>query len=69
MGNMNKDNRKIELPDVEQLENELKRERYRREYRKTFRGTIYSLIVVASIAVLVAAVSYTHLTLPTMAVV
>lgn len=43
-----------ELPDVSQLEAELKREKYRSRYGRVLRSTIYTLIVVAAIAVLVA---------------
>lgn len=41
-------------PSVEQLEAELKRVRYRHNYGVVLRSTIYALIIVASIAVLVA---------------
>lgn len=43
-----------EIPEISQLETELKRERYRHRYRRTLRSTIYALITVAAIAVLVA---------------
>lgn len=42
------------LPDVNQLEAELSRTRHRERYGKVLRSTIYSLIVVAAAAVLVA---------------
>lgn len=42
------------IPDIPQLEAELKRERYKRRYRTVLRSTIYTLITVAAIAVLVA---------------
>ena len=51
---MNELNRKIEIPDVAQLEKELKRVKYREEYKRTLRSTVYILIVVAALAVLVA---------------
>lgn len=41
-------------PTIEQLENELKREKYNRKYGVVLRSTIYTLIIVAAIAVLVA---------------
>lgn len=41
-------------PTLEQLQKELRRETYRRNYGKALRGTVYSLIIVAAIAVLVA---------------
>ena len=41
------------LPTVKQLEAELKSIRYRRDFRKVLRNTVSSLLVVASIAVLI----------------
>ena len=43
-----------EIPTAEQLEAELKRERYKRRYHSVFRSTVYTLVVVAAVAVLVA---------------
>lgn len=43
-----------EVPGLELLRAELKRERYKNRYKKILRSTIYSLIVVAAVAVLVA---------------
>lgn len=43
-----------QLPETQQLENELKRERYKRRYRRTLRSTVYALVTVAAAAVLVA---------------
>ena len=48
--------RKLEAPELEQLEAELKREDHKTRYRLTLRSTIYTLIVVAAIAVLVATI-------------
>lgn len=45
-----------ELPQVEQLEKELKRVRYQSRFRKLLRSTVYTLIVVAAAAVLIAAI-------------
>ena len=42
------------MPELEQLENELKRVKYKRRYRSVLRSTIYALITVAAVAVLVA---------------
>ena len=42
------------IPDIAQLEQELKRERYKDRYRKTLRSTIYALVTVAAAAILVA---------------
>lgn len=56
---MNRKNRtgsSAELPTVEQLTAELGRERYKKRYQRVLRSTIYSLIVVAAVAVLVATI-------------
>ena len=45
-----------EIPELEQLEAELKRVTYRSRYRSILRSTVYSLIVVAAVAVLVATI-------------
>ena len=45
-----------EIPTAEQLSAELEREKYRRRYKRVLRSTIYTLIVVAAVAVLVATV-------------
>lgn len=42
------------MPDLAQLEVELEREQYKRRYNSVLRSTIYSLVVVAAIAILVA---------------
>ena len=44
------------LPSVEQLKAELGRERYKKILKRVLRSTIYSLIVVAAVAVLVATI-------------
>ena len=46
----------IEVPELSQLEAELRREQYRRRYKRTLRSTIFVLIVVAAAAVLAATV-------------
>lgn len=46
----------IELSDLNQIENELKREKHKIRYRRTLRSTIYALIVVAAVAVLTATI-------------
>ena len=43
-----------ELPSVEQLKTELHREQYKKRYQQILRSTVYTLVVVAAIAVLVA---------------
>ena len=50
----NKNKRLLEIPSIGQLEAELSREKYKHRYNKVFRSTIYTLITVASIAILVA---------------
>ena len=49
-----KEARKIEMPSVELLEGELKRTQYNRRYRRTLRTTIFSLLIVAAVAVIIA---------------
>ena len=44
------------VPNIDQLKAELDRERYRHRYRRVLRSTIYTLVVVAAIAVLVATI-------------
>ena len=44
------------LPSLEQLKAELGRERYKKRLKQVLRSTIYSLIVVAAVAVLVATI-------------
>ena len=45
-----------DFPSLEQLKAELEREKYKRRYKWTLKSTIYTLIVVAAAAVLVATV-------------
>lgn len=44
----------VEVPSLEQLEEELRRSQYKKKYHRTLRSTIGVLIVVAAIAILVA---------------
>ena len=44
----------ISIPTTEQIEAEILREKYNRKYRQVLRSTLYSLIVVAAVAVLIA---------------
>lgn len=46
--------KKQELPELSLLEAELERERYRNRYGRVLRSTVFSLIVVAAAAVLIA---------------
>ncbi|MDO5400557.1 MAG: signal peptidase I [Eubacteriales bacterium] len=43
-----------QMPEIAQLEAELRRESYRSRYRQVLMSTVYTLIVVAAVAVLVA---------------
>ena len=52
----NKGNSPCEPPSLEQLTAELEREKYKRRYKRVLRSTVYSLIVVAAVAVLVATI-------------
>ena len=45
-----------EVPSVDQLKAELGRERYKKRYKRVLRSTIYTLVVVAAVAVLVATI-------------
>lgn len=46
--------RKLKVPKIDQLQNELKRERYRRKFVRVLKSTIYTLVTVAAFAILVA---------------
>lgn len=48
--------KQVEIPDVQELEAELKRVKYRSRYHSVLRSTVYTLVVVAAIAVLVATI-------------
>ena len=49
-----KEVQQLEIPSVELLEGELKRTRYNRRYRRTLRTTVFSLLLVAATAVIIA---------------
>ena len=51
-----KGNSPCELPTMEQLTAELDRVKYKRRYKRVLRSTIYTLIIVAAAAVLVATI-------------
>ena len=53
---MAKRKKPLQIPQVELVEAELRRERYKWRYGQVLRSTIYSLIVVAAVAVLVATI-------------
>lgn len=43
-----------DMPQLDDLQKELKRERYKRRFRRMLRSTLYALIVVAAVAALIA---------------
>ena len=51
-----KPKKKLEIPDQELLAAEIRRLKYRARYRTVLRSTVYTLIVVAAVAVLVATI-------------
>ncbi len=48
----------ITIPTAKQIEAEILREKYNRKYKQVLRSTIYSLIVVAAVAVLIATLAF-----------
>lgn len=54
----NKTKNKTVIPTAKQIEAEILREKYNRKYRQVLKSTIYSLIVVAAIAVLIATLAF-----------
>lgn len=51
-------NKEITIPTAEQIEAEILREKYNRKYKQVLRSTIYSLVVVAAVAVLIATLAF-----------
>ena len=49
-----KGKRVYEIPTSEQIEGELKRVKYKSRYRSVLHSTVYTLVVVAAVAILVA---------------
>lgn len=49
-----KANKDFEIPNIQQIEKELRRENYKIRYAQVFRSTVYILITVAAVAVLIA---------------
>ncbi len=47
-------NRNVQIPSMEAIEKELRRVKYKTRFRSSLRGTVYTLVVVAAIAILVA---------------
>lgn len=50
--------KEITIPTEQQIETEILRETYNRKYKQVLKSTLYSLIVVAAIAVLVATLAF-----------
>lgn len=53
-----KQKKKTALPTAKQIETEILREKYNRKYKQVLRSTVYSLIVVAAVAVLIATLAF-----------
>ncbi len=51
---MKRNAKPVEIPDLESIEAELQRVKYKTRYRTALKGTVYTLIVVAAVAILVA---------------
>ncbi len=51
---MKSKHREVDIPSLDVIEAELQRVRYKSRYRSALRGTVYTLVVVAAVAVLVA---------------
>ncbi|MBQ3135931.1 MAG: signal peptidase I [Clostridia bacterium] len=51
-------NNNMTLPTANQIEAEILREKYNRKYKQVLRSTVYSLIVVAAVAVLTATLAF-----------
>ena len=53
-----KEKKPLSIPTVSQLEAEILREKYNKKYKQVLRSTLYSLIVVAAVAVLIATLAF-----------
>ncbi len=53
---LKKNKKELQVPTVEELKSELQRRRYQKRYRQIIKTTVYTLIVVAACAVLVATI-------------
>lgn len=53
---LKKKKKELQVPTVEELKSELQRQRYQKRYRQIIKTTVYTLIVVAACAVLVATI-------------
>ena len=48
------ESKEIRIPTLEQIEAELQREQYKNRYGRVLRSTVFSLLVVAAVAVIIA---------------
>ena len=48
------DSKEIRIPTLEQIEAELQKEQYKSRYGRVLRSTVFSLLVVAAVAVIIA---------------
>ena len=53
-----KSNKKQTIPTAKQIETEILREKYNRKYKQVLKSTVYSLVVVAAVAVLIATLAF-----------
>lgn len=53
-----KQKKKLTIPTTKQIEAEILREKYIRKYKQVLKSTVYSLIVVAAVAVLIATLAF-----------
>ena len=51
-------NKRLTIPTAKQIETEILREKYNRKYKQVLKSTVYSLIVVAAVAVLIATLAF-----------
>ncbi|MEE1320977.1 MAG: signal peptidase I [Acutalibacteraceae bacterium] len=54
----NRKNKQLTIPTAKQIETEILREKYNRKYKQVLKSTVYSLIVVAAVAVLIATLAF-----------
>lgn len=54
MGRKQEGDKYLQYPTLEQMEEEISRLKYRKRYGRALRGTVYSLAVVAAVAILIA---------------
>ena len=50
--------KQLTIPTAKQIETEILREKYNRKYKQVLKSTVYSLVVVAAVAVLIATLAF-----------